>query len=201
VDHWATFYHAAEVVLALVVIALAAPRIRHLLYRAPLETKAFHAELRKTLESDRSRALALAKSAGEAWVGRAAVFAFEHGSNDREVHAFLDDLAHESQRGLTVLRMLGRFASAAGVLGAVIAILWMLEGDHGLLRLAAGRVEAIALNDAIVSVALGVAISMFAITVRRMLTLQGTRLLKDAERTVEIVRASAEREPGPAPVV
>lgn len=200
-DHWATYYHAAEVLLAVVVIALAVPRIRELLYRAPLDAKAFHAELRKQLASDRASALVLAKTAGPAWVGRAAVFALEHGSESREVQAFLDDLADEGQRGLGVLRALGRGGSAIGVLGAVFAILWMLQGDHGILRLAAGRVEAIALNDAIVCVALGIAVSMFAITVRRMLVLQGTRLLAEAERTVEIVLSSDEREPAPAPVV
>jgi biopolymer transport protein ExbB/TolQ len=200
VEHWALVYHWAEVALGVAVMVVAIPRIRALVYQAPIESKPFFAELEKLLASDRERAKRLARAAEPAWAGRAALLGMTE-SSSREMQAFLDDLAFEAQRSLTALRALGRLASAAGLLGAVFSILWMLEGDHGILRLAAGRVEAIALEDAIISVALGMSISMFAISVRRMLVRQGTRLLRDSERAIEIVLAARERELDAPPVV
>lgn len=180
-----TLYAALQLVLAAGVVAIVAERCRTLLFRAPIETGPWLRAVRAALEDgDREAARALIDAARPAWVAEAAHRALHEGSDDVEpLDDLLADYRYEAFRRLRALRILASAGTASGLLGGILEVIWLFRGDHGLMALEAGRVERIALEHALLAIAMGAAISVFAFASLGILRRAATALVKDL-RTV-----------------
>ena len=182
-----TWYAGLQLVLAAVVVYIVVERMRTLLFVAPLDTRPWLRALTAALaDSDTEAARSLATRAKPAWVGRAAELALRDDPEATgELDELLTDCKYEAFRRLRALRILASMGTASGFLGAVIEIIWLFEGDHGLAALSAGRVERIALEAAILAIALGIAISVFAFVSLGVLKKAALTLVTDLGKTVE----------------
>ncbi|MEM9191734.1 MAG: hypothetical protein AAGF12_21360 [Myxococcota bacterium] len=184
-------YRVAQLLLASAILILILRRSRALLFEAPVDTNPFLKALRARLEAgDRSGAQALASAGKPAFVPQVVDEALQDRVAGEER---LVDLRLEALRGLWVLKVLGRIGTATGILGAIVELVWMLEGDHGLLPLKAGAVESIALNDGMQSVVLGVGSAIVAFIALGMLRRAATRLIQDMNRAFKVVEAFSGR--------
>ncbi|MFW5877227.1 MAG: MotA/TolQ/ExbB proton channel family protein [Myxococcota bacterium] len=179
-----TLYHAGQLVLAVVAVAVIASRIRVLLYDAPLPLRPFRRLLTAAVrDGDMERARAMAAAAEPAWVGQAARTALEaHGEGHEawlSAEPLLLELRFEAERGLWGLRALASLASALGFLGAIWELLKMLQGDHGLEGLMAGLAERMAFERALLSLLLGAVVAGVCLYARAILGRQAVRLLRD----------------------
>jgi biopolymer transport protein ExbB/TolQ len=202
-----TAFHAAQIALAACAAAVIAARMRDLFFVAPLPVKALLQALKKRAAvGDREGAAALAARGEPAWVARVAGRALaahgvgEEAEEEEGLEELLADLSHEATRGLGALRILARAASAAGLLGAVIAVLELRYGHGGLTRLVAGLPEHIAMERALLSVLLGMATAGVCLYARGLLRRQALRLLADVRRVedgVAILRKAGPSEARP----
>ena len=77
-------------------------------------------------------------------------------------------------------------------------LVWMIEGDHGLLGLQAGLPEKIAMERALLTVTIGAAVALFAQASRNSLRSVAEKSLREARRAARAVEAAQEvRQPGP----
>jgi len=109
----------------------------------------------------------------------------------------LFDVTDAATRGMRVLRIGATVASALGFLGAAVQIWWIFNGSHGLAALDAGRVESAGLGRAVLSIALGVAASSFALgswtvlkKVARARILECRRLVVSLEEALDLDAAA-----------
>jgi biopolymer transport protein ExbB/TolQ len=197
-----TAFHAAQIALAACAAAVVAARIRDLFFVAPLPVDALLRGLKnRAAVGDMEGAAALAARGGPAWVARVAGRALAaHGAGceaeeEEGLEELLADLSYEATRGLWALRILARAASAAGLLGAVIAVLELRYGHGGLIRLVAGLPERIAMERALLSVLLGMATAGVCLYARGLLRRQALRLLADVRRVEDRVATLRKGDP------
>jgi biopolymer transport protein ExbB/TolQ len=92
--------------------------------------------------------------------------------------ALLSELSHRTHERLLALRVAATLSSTLGLLGGVVAIARGMGGSPGLLGLQAGLAERLAMQDALLSMALGVgtaavcfhALSRFRARARELVT-------------------------------
>lgn len=187
-----TWYVALQCVLAAAVVAIVVERTRTLLFRAPLDTRTWLRALHAAVaDGDRDGARALARVARPAWVAEIATRALSADPAERaELDELLSDYRYEAFRRLRALRILASVGTASGFFGAVLELIWLFSGDHGLAGLQAGRVERIALEGAALSVAIGIAVSVFAFVSLGILKRAAATLITDVQKTA--VELSAE---------
>ncbi|MGF1467781.1 MAG: hypothetical protein ACFCGT_16780 [Sandaracinaceae bacterium] len=193
-------FHAGQVVLLAVVVGIVVWRARVLLALAALDAAVFRRAVRRALlDGRRPDALRLARAARPAWVARVVEPLLEPGASEEGRANASDERRHDLEadavRGLRALRVLATSASALGFLGAILMLRWMAAGDHGLLALAAGKVESIAIGNAATSIALGIATSGFALGALAVLQRAARDVVRDMRRVatdVEALRADLE---------
>jgi hypothetical protein len=95
------------------------------------------------------------------------------------------ELADRIMARLFAVKVVGRVGTALGFLGAILWLIWMMSGDHGLLALKAGLVEKIAVEGALLSMTLGVATSVFCMAALSILRRAAVALVKDVDRTID----------------
>ncbi len=182
-----TVYSVLQLVLAAVVGGIVVERCRTLLYRAPLDTGPWLRAVSGAIgDGDLGAARALVEAGRPAWVAEVARALLSPGG-EADVDELLTDYKYEAFRRLRALRILASAATASGFLGAVIEMIWLFQGDHGLMALEAGRVERIALHHAMLSVALGIAIAVFAFVSLAILKRAATTLLTDLQRVATCI--------------
>jgi hypothetical protein len=174
---------AAQLLLSVAAVALVAERVRWLLYRAPLDTSVFLAALGRALEDrDEAGARAMAERGRPAAVAEIATHVLSGAGELDEVRAELSD---RIMARLFAVKVVGRVGTALGFLGAILWLIWMMSGDHGLLALKAGLVEKIAVEGALLSMTLGVATSVFCMAALSILRRAAVALVKDVDRTID----------------
>lgn len=147
---------------------------------ASLSGRPFVAAFRRCLaDGDLDRAVALAERGGPAWVARVAragLGAVGEGiAVERAVDEPLADMRLELER-VRGTRALARIASAAGLLAALIELLWLhVGGERGLEGLVAGLPERLATQSALLSATIGVVTAL-------VIVVAGAALRRDAER-------------------
>lgn len=107
----------------------------------------------------------------------------------------LFELETQVERGLRLLRVAGRVASAIGFVAAAVEIHWVFTGDHGLKGLQAGLIESIGMSRAFLSIAFGMATSSLALGSWGVLRKQARSMVADAHRVVASLEDELERGP------
>jgi hypothetical protein len=164
-----TLFHIAQLAFLLAVVALVVERVRTLSFVSALDAASFRRALSALVRADHlDRATALVRDARPAWVAEVVWPLFDPESPSREDRRIdLEDglMAVEARavRGMRILRISASIASALGFIGAASEIHGIYSGDHGILGLQAGLVENLALDHAVVSIALGIATSSLAL--------------------------------------
>jgi biopolymer transport protein ExbB/TolQ len=192
-----TLFHAAQIILALAVLALVVHRARVLCFVHALDGAAFRRALLGLIRADRSaEATELVREARPALAVEPVWALFDSAipNEDRplEVEERLMDVDARATSGLRALRICASVASAIGFIGAMIDIQW-IHSEHGLLALEAGLVESIGLSRAFLSIALGIATSSFALGSWVVLRKQARTLVADARRILSTVEEALDQ--------
>jgi biopolymer transport protein ExbB/TolQ len=198
-----TVFHIAQLILAALVVGLAIVRLHDLLGRAPIHRETFLSALLPALrERDESAALDLTERARPAWLGRVgsiAILAYREGQDAEHVEEALEaelaDLKYEAGRGLMPLRGLASVASATALLGVIIEVIDLLQGERGLDGLMAGRAEQRAAEHAMLSMAIGMGTAVFAVSALRLLRRWARSVIVDAQHTARVVSEALVAEP------
>ena len=179
-----TWLTVAQLLLAAVVIAIVYERTRLLLYRAPLDTRRWLKAVRTAVaDDDRPAAEATIAASRPAWIAETAHLALSDAPEaPGELDELLTDYAYEAFKRLRALRILASAGTASGFFGAVLELIWMLEGEHGLAGLKAGRVEGEAARDALLAIALGIVISVVAFVALNVLKRAAVQLVTDVRK-------------------
>ena len=177
--------------MAVVAVALVSERVRVLLFQAPLDTPAWLRHLIAALaRGDKEQARALVDAAEPAWVATLAGRAMSEGVvPSEERFCQLRDQAFER---LYALRALASLGSMTGFLGAVIELIWLMSGDHGLAGLQAGLPAKLALEAAALSMVIGVSITVFCFAALSILRKAAVDLIGDMQRAMEAVGAAGD---------
>jgi hypothetical protein len=111
------------------------------------------------------------------------------------------DAEAELTSSLRALRVLATVASALGFLAAALCFGWVFRGEHGLMALRAGWAETVGLNRAVLSIALGVATSSFALGAWGLLSRRARRAVTGLRRLCTMVEDLFARgiQDGPVP--
>ncbi len=198
-----TVFHALQIALLVAIVALVVERLRALCYRGAVDAAALRRALVRLLRSGRvedARRLAgelrSAVAVEPAW----ALLDPELPDDDRmgEMDERLLELEVRATARLRALRICGSVASALGFLGAAIEIHWIFTGDHGLMRLQAGLVETIGMSHAVLSIALGISTSSFALGAWSVLRKHARDAVVDGRRLLASIEEALENRPPPA---
>jgi len=182
-------FHVGQLLLAAVVVAIVVDRVRVLLYQAPLDTAPWlRAVTSAAQEGEVGETRALVAAAGRAWAAQVARVAVDR-PEDLPLEEIVSDLRYDALKRLGALQSLARVSTAVGFLGAILELIWLLSGDHGLLGLMAGLPEKVAAEGAMLSVTLGVATSIFAFSALSVLKRGALALMRDMGRTAAELEA------------
>ncbi|MCB9591659.1 MAG: hypothetical protein H6719_02900 [Sandaracinaceae bacterium] len=143
-------------------------RVRTLAFTSNIDVPALRRGVRALLErAEIDRAASLLRAAEPAWAARCALALVDPELDASERAEHLDDCLMDARmaslRGMRALRAAATMASALGFIGAAYQIHWVFNGEHGILGLEAGRVENEGLAKALLSIAIGIATSSFAL--------------------------------------
>ena len=163
-----TVFHAFQIAVSIAVLAFVVARCRALFYLRALDAAPFRAAIVRLLRADDvERARDLVTHARPAHAAEVVWPMLDPSIADEERHVETQDRLGQVEDtatfGLRALRVAASAASALGFIGAAIEIRWVFAGDHGLMRLQAGLVENIGLGNAVLSIAIGIATSSFAL--------------------------------------
>jgi hypothetical protein len=151
-----------QVAFALGLAAIVAERVRALAWRGPVDSGAVIDALRVASSEDVVRRLP-----GTFAADLLEAVARERSADDspsRAIDAALLDVRFAIGDRLRLVRGLSSLASAGGLLVAVAWGLWARYGDHGVLGLAAGGPERLAMMEGVRAVGVGLATAFFGLT-------------------------------------
>ncbi|MDD9969784.1 MAG: hypothetical protein OXR73_26295 [Myxococcales bacterium] len=194
-----TGFHGFQVAIAAIAVAIAWSRVRALSFRANLDADAFLKRLRELVAADIERARTLCERAMPAWVARMAVAeiaaqeAEADSIRDSAVAELVDDLRQEAGRGIQALVTIGRAASPLAFVGVMLELGMAFQGDHGLAGLQRGLVEQIAMQNAVVGVALGLTTSTCCFMAAGSLRSEARRRLREVARVSDVFGCSGDR--------
>lgn len=150
------------------VLVLVVERVRTLAYVSNVDMPGLRRRVRELLgRGDHERAARLLRGAAPAWAPGCALPLVDPELDDAERIEVMEDRLADARlaslRGMRALRVVATIASALGFIGAAIELHWVFNGDHGILGLEAGRIENVGLGRALLSIAIGIATSSFAL--------------------------------------
>jgi biopolymer transport protein ExbB/TolQ len=182
-----TAFHVVQLLALVGIAALVVERVRALCVRAPLDVEPF---LRAILDLSAEDARDVVARAEGTLVARTIAPALESppGEVDVNLEEGLALARQEATRGLSLLRVAATGSSFLGLVGAAVEIGWIGYGEHGLLGLDPTRLASIGLQNAMMSMALGVGGSSFALGCWHVLRGHARGLVHDCEKAVEILR-------------
>lgn len=201
-----TLYHGLQLLLLGAIVPLVVERIRTLFFEAPVDARPVLRVVRAALsEGNRDRVRAMVEAGRPAWVLRLVGAVLDGDEAGDDPQAVLDEelseLRYQATRRLDGLRVLGSVASASGMFGAVLELIWYFQGDHGLAGLKAGLPEELAFERALLSVVIGFTLAGACLLTLRPLRAQARRLRADlsrAERALEAALGLSDEGEAPA---
>jgi hypothetical protein len=154
-----------QLALAVVALTVAIPRLRAVLYEAPLDADAFIDALRMALAASQlGLARRIAEACLPAWPARLAARAIAALDQQRDPRPAIDeacaDLAHMIWDGRSAITVLGRIANPVALIGVIIELGKASHGGEGLAGLQRGLAERIALQRSLLTFALGLGTSI-----------------------------------------
>lgn len=196
-----TYFNALQLLLATAALGLGARTLRVLLFRAPLDTRAFLSALAPALEA---RQLELARSLAQAclpaWAARLALQGVSELAHGHDPGVALDETRADLEIGLgqgrDALVVLGRMSSPLAFIGVIVETGRALGGGEGLAALQRGLPVTIALQRSLLTFAIGVATTIACFTAAGIARRQAQALQRDLERVASVIsRAGAARAP------
>ncbi len=165
-------------------MALIGVRMRVLLFEALLDIHSFVAALRTAMAGGQlALARALAEACKPAWAARLAACGLAELEAARDPRPALEELQGEleqaASRGRDMLLALGRMASPIALIGVIVEMGNAAHGGGGLLGLQRGLVARIAMQRAVLTVALGLGTSAVCFVAAAILQRSAATLRRD----------------------
>jgi len=195
-----TFIHVLELMLAAAAIGFVVDRFRALLFIAPVDTAPYLAAVGHALaDGDLDEARDLARRGSPGWVPAVLELGLgdgdgsddeadtESGEGDHDLFEQVAEFRYLASRRIYPIRVFASLGTALGMLGALKELIWMFSGDHGLLALKAGLVESIAMQRAILAMALGIAISIFSLVALQIVKRAAMALMRDIAQANDLL--------------
>ena len=194
-----TWFPWIQGALAVVLAGFVAERLRALVVRGDLEARPYVAAVRRAwVSGEDAVARRLIEGGRPAWVAEVLAAAQDAKDAGTPVMASVDevlvDLRFEALRGLRTIRGLSSLGSVSGLLGALIQVVWLLGGNHGLEGLMPGLPEKLAAERAMLSMVFGMAIALVAFGSLRVVADVGKRLLREASDAAKMVERRLDAE-------
>jgi hypothetical protein len=189
-----TVFHLLQVVVAIGIAGLVLERIRVLCWRGPVDVEPVVSAMRALPREEARRLLVRLEGTFVARVLWPIVEEAERGDREVALEEALVDAKHAIVDRLAWIRVAGTLSTFLGFVGAAYELGWVYTGDHGLLGLDPARVAAIGMGHAMMSIALGIGGSSFALGSWAALRPRARTLVAECERVVDRLRAL-----GPAP--
>ncbi|MFK7990750.1 MAG: hypothetical protein AB8I08_32315 [Sandaracinaceae bacterium] len=191
-------FHLLQSVLGVAVLVWVGLRVFRLSFAASLDAGPFRRALVELVRNDRhEQAKELVRAAMPSLAAQPLWPLFDPDAEDDERVLLAQEalMGVESivVRGMRPLRIGASVASALGFLGAAFQIWWIFNGEHGLESLIAGRVENQGFQAAVLSVAIGIATSSFALGSWTVLKTVAKERLAEARRMLPSVEEAFER--------
>lgn len=176
-----SWFQLGQLAVALYLSSVIARRVHALYYRDATSEEAFR-WLQQNLErGDRDVVRAWAQARPRAQLARMIELAFTSSQRVAELRELCVDLRDESLASLRTLRVGATLVSTLGLMGGILTLALGSSRHAGLMALQAGRAERMTMNEALATMAIGVATSA--------LCFQAVALLKPAaQRAILQVR-------------
>jgi hypothetical protein len=196
-----TYFNALQLLLAGAALGLGARTLSVLLFRAPLDTRAFLSALAPALEARQLElAESLARACLPAWVARLALHGLSELAGGHDPRVALEEARVDLELGLgqgrEALMVLGRMASPLAFIGIIVETGKALGGGEGLVALQRGLPVTIALQRSLLTFAIGVATTIACFSAAGVARRQAQALQRDLERVASVIsRAGGGRAP------
>lgn len=176
-----TLYQLGQLAYALFVLALIAERVRTLCFVAATSDGAVKWIVRSLEQGDTTLPLSWARRRPASHVARL-LAAAPTDDGEGEVGECLIDLQAEAIARLRLIRVCATLASTLGLLGGILVLARGHGVDAGLAALKAGAAERSALDEAIATMAVGVATSAICFQALALLRPAAQKLLLQARQ-------------------
>ena len=186
-----SWFQLAQLCVALALAIVIGERVRSLHFRDATSEEAFRWLLRTLDRGDTESARAWARARPRTQLARMVELTFVSSQPAGELRELILELREESTAWLRMLRVGATLVSTLGLLGGILTLALGSSRHAGLMALQAGGVERMTMNEALATMAIGVATSA--------LCFQGLAVLRPAaQRSLQQVR-QLERLLVPAP--
>ena len=169
-----SWFQLGQLAVALFLSVLICRRVQALHYRDATSEEAFRWLLRTLESGEREPVLAWARARPHAQLARMIELAFSSSQPAAELRELVIELRDQSMASLRTLRVAATLVSTLGLMGGILTLALGSSRHAGLMALQAGRVEHMTMNEALATMAIGVATSA--------LCFQAVGLLRPAAR-------------------
>ncbi|MEY4512423.1 MAG: hypothetical protein RLZZ450_4545 [Pseudomonadota bacterium] len=154
-----SWFQLAQLAVALFLSIVIGRRVHALYYRDATSEEAFRWLLRTLQSGEREAARAWARARPRAQLARMIELAATSSLPAAELRELIIDLRDESTASLRMLRVSATLVSTLGLMGGILTLALGSSRHAGLMALQAGRVERMTMNEALATMAIGVATS------------------------------------------
>jgi hypothetical protein len=180
-----SWFQLGQLAVALFLIVVIGRRVRALYYRDATSEETFRWLLRSLEQRDQDSARAWARARPHAQLARMIELASTSSQPAGELRELIVDLREESTASLRLLRVAATLVSTLGLMGGILTLALGSSRHAGLMALQAGRAERMTMNEALATMAIGVATSA--------LCFQALALLKPAAQRMMLQVRQLER--------
>lgn len=186
-----SWFQLAQLSVAAFLAVVIGQRVHTLHYRAATSEEAFRWLLRTLERGDREPVCAWARERPGAQLARMIELAFTSSQPAAELRELVVELRDESTASLRMLRVAATLVSTLGLMGGILTLALGSSRHAGLMALQAGRVERMTMNEALATMAIGVATSALCFQALAVLKPAAQRAMLQV-RQLERLLAAAE---------
>jgi hypothetical protein len=154
-----SWFQLCQLAVTLFLSVVIGRRVHALYYRVATSEETFRWLLRTLERGDREPARAWARARPGAQLARMIELAFTSSQPAAELRELVVELRDESTASLRMLRVAATLVSTLGLMGGILTLALGSSRHAGLMALQAGRVERMTMNEALATMAIGVATS------------------------------------------
>lgn len=154
-----SWFQLFQLAITLFLSVVISRRVHALHYRDATSEDAFRWLLRTLERGEREPVRAWARERPRAQLARMIELAFTSSQPAAELRELVSELRDESTASLRTLRVAATLVSTLGLMGGILTLALGSSRHAGLMALQAGRVERMTMNEALATMAIGVATS------------------------------------------
>ena len=185
-----SWFQLAQLAFALFVAAVIAERMRALHWHLASSDEAVRWLVRELASEDRTQARAWAEARPDAQAARVVIAATSVDADEGAMRELLLDLRDEATARLPLIRVAATLGSTLGLLGGILTLTGVLTPAAGLLALKAGAVERLSMEQAVATMAIGVATSATCFQGLALLRPAAQKLIAQAQQIAAVVASS-----------